>query len=166
MPTMSEIIQRYSNAKTAISQAITAKGGTVNPGDGFEDFSSLIGNITTGTTIDLYTATYYSSVMNYFITIVKESDNLNYLYIFGYGPSANASGSIYCTNINLSDYFNSDIGYYKCGIFTGLTQGGTSTNPIPLNLTIYRDTNRISYASASGYGSMSGYMIGRIPCST
>lgn len=35
-------------AKTDIANAITAKGGTVNPGDGFSDFAADIGTITGG----------------------------------------------------------------------------------------------------------------------
>lgn len=51
MPTTAEYLQRLVNAKTSIANAITAKGGTVNSGDGYEEFSADIGSIPTGSTI-------------------------------------------------------------------------------------------------------------------
>lgn len=41
-------IQRLQAAKTAIATAITGKGGTVNPGDGYEDFADDIATIPAG----------------------------------------------------------------------------------------------------------------------
>lgn len=46
--TIAENLQRLLNAKTAISNAITAKGGTVGAGDGLEDFATDIGTIPSG----------------------------------------------------------------------------------------------------------------------
>jgi hypothetical protein len=46
--TIAENLQRLVNARTAISDAITAKGGTVNAGDGFEDFPADIATIPSG----------------------------------------------------------------------------------------------------------------------
>ena len=43
--TIAQNLQRLQDAKTAISNAITIKGGTVNVGDGFEEFSTAIGTI-------------------------------------------------------------------------------------------------------------------------
>lgn len=45
-------IQRLETAKDNIADAITAKGGTVNEGDGFEEFSSDIGTISSGITVN------------------------------------------------------------------------------------------------------------------
>lgn len=45
MPTTAEITQRYVQAHDDIANAITNKGGTVNTGDGFEDFAADIGSI-------------------------------------------------------------------------------------------------------------------------
>ena len=45
-------IQRLQTAKDNIAEAITAKGGTVNEGDGFEEFSSDIGTISSGITVN------------------------------------------------------------------------------------------------------------------
>lgn len=45
-------IQRLQAAKDNIAEAITAKGGTVNEGDGFEEFSSDIGTISSGISVD------------------------------------------------------------------------------------------------------------------
>jgi hypothetical protein len=39
-------ISRLQTAKSDIASAITAKGGTVNSGDGFSDFAAAIGTIT------------------------------------------------------------------------------------------------------------------------
>jgi len=41
-------ITRLQTAKSDIASAITAKGGTVNSGDGFSDFAADIGTIPTG----------------------------------------------------------------------------------------------------------------------
>lgn len=48
MHTISENLQRLVNAKASIANAITAKGGTVNEGDGFEDFATDIDSIPEG----------------------------------------------------------------------------------------------------------------------
>ena len=42
MPTLSENLARLQNAKTAIANAITAKGGTVSANDGLEEFPQAI----------------------------------------------------------------------------------------------------------------------------
>ena len=44
--TIAENLTRLQNAKTAIGNAITAKGGTVAAGDGLEEFAADIGTIT------------------------------------------------------------------------------------------------------------------------
>jgi hypothetical protein len=46
--TIAQNLQRLVNAKSAISEAITAKGGTVSTGDGFEDFPAGIASIPSG----------------------------------------------------------------------------------------------------------------------
>lgn len=48
MPTLEENINRVKVAKTAIGNAITAKGGTVGANDGLEDFASDIATIPSG----------------------------------------------------------------------------------------------------------------------
>lgn len=54
--TIAQNLQRLQDAKTAISNAITAKGGTVNIDDGFEEFATDINTIpitTTGHTVKI-----------------------------------------------------------------------------------------------------------------
>ena len=46
--TIAENLQRLIDAKTAIGNAITAKGGTVGAGDGLEEFASDIATIPSG----------------------------------------------------------------------------------------------------------------------
>ena len=46
--TLEENVNRVKAAKTAIANAITAKGGTVSSGDGLEDFASDIASIPSG----------------------------------------------------------------------------------------------------------------------
>ena len=48
MPTTAEYLARLVQAKTDIGNAITAKGGTVNAGDGLEEFPADIATISTG----------------------------------------------------------------------------------------------------------------------
>ena len=45
MPTITENLTRLQNARTAIAEAIVNKGGTVNEGDGFEEFPADINTI-------------------------------------------------------------------------------------------------------------------------
>lgn len=49
--TIAENLQRLVAAKSAIANAITAKGGTVTVGDGLEDFATDIGTISSGSGI-------------------------------------------------------------------------------------------------------------------
>lgn len=48
MPTLEENVNRVKAAKTAIGNAITAKGGTVGVNDGLEDFAADIASIPSG----------------------------------------------------------------------------------------------------------------------
>lgn len=48
--TIAENLQRLIDTKTAIASAITAKGGTVAQGDGFEEFPADIASIVSSTT--------------------------------------------------------------------------------------------------------------------
>ena len=48
MPTTAEYLARLVQAKTDIATAITNKGGTVNSGDGLEEFPADIATIPTG----------------------------------------------------------------------------------------------------------------------
>ena len=50
-------LQRLVDAKSDIAEAITAKGGTVNSGDGFEEFPDDIASIPSGSGSKHYTAT-------------------------------------------------------------------------------------------------------------
>jgi hypothetical protein len=45
MGTITQNLEKLVAAKSAIAAAITAKGGTVNAGDGFEEFAADIGTI-------------------------------------------------------------------------------------------------------------------------
>jgi len=49
--TIAENLQRLKDSRTAIGNAIIAKGGTVNEGDGFEEFPADIATIPSGTTL-------------------------------------------------------------------------------------------------------------------
>lgn len=49
--TIADNLQRLVDAKADIASAITAKGGTVNTGDGFEEFTADIATIPSGTEI-------------------------------------------------------------------------------------------------------------------
>ena len=54
MPTIAQNLTRLQNARTAIAKAITAKGGTVNSGDGYEEFVKDILTIPTAGSWQLY----------------------------------------------------------------------------------------------------------------
>ena len=55
-------ITRLQNAKADIADAITAQGGTVNEGDGFEEFANDIGTIQTGGDLESFIAGTSTSV--------------------------------------------------------------------------------------------------------
>ena len=50
--TIADNLQRLKAVRTAIGNAIVAKGGTVNSGDGFEDFPNDINTIPSSPTQD------------------------------------------------------------------------------------------------------------------
>ena len=51
--TISENLQRLQTARTAIGNAITAKGGTVNSGDGLEEYATDIATIPSGGSVSV-----------------------------------------------------------------------------------------------------------------
>lgn len=57
--TIADNLQRLTAARTAIGNAIVTKGGTVNSGDGFEDFPDDINTIPTSSTQDPKTVFFY-----------------------------------------------------------------------------------------------------------
>lgn len=56
--TIAENLERLNDAKTAIAEAITTAGGTVNSGDGLEDFATDIGTIPSGNATFGYSPAY------------------------------------------------------------------------------------------------------------
>lgn len=78
MATIEENLTKLVNAKTAIANAITAKGGTVSQGDGFEDFATDIESI--GNVCDkLITDNQSVTTSDIYIC-----DSGMYIYLFGY----------------------------------------------------------------------------------
>ena len=69
MPTLEENVNRVKAAKTAISNAITAKGGTVGANDGLEEFAADIATIPSGG------VEFKSTPSNF--TLITNIDNLN-----------------------------------------------------------------------------------------
>lgn len=77
--------------KTAIANAITAKGGTVNSGDGFDDFATDIGTIPTGSTPTISSLT---------VTPSTTTQTFNSSSVDGYKPvTVNAVTSSIDSNI-------------------------------------------------------------------
>lgn len=89
MPTIAENLQRLVDAKTAIGNAITAKGGTVGQGDGLEEFVSAIAGIPTSTVeIIKLTPNFRSSICDVYMMNLTDSETV----IFGeFASSANES---------------------------------------------------------------------------
>lgn len=73
MGTLKQAVDRVVAAKTAIGNAITAKGGTVNAGDGLEDFAADIGTISTAT--PRYEGS--GTVTNYSVSVPHGSCNIS-----------------------------------------------------------------------------------------
>ena len=70
MSTISQNLQRLQTAKTDIATAITNMGGTVNSGDGFEDFASDIENIPTSQESGFsVTVNVTSSILNLYLSV-------------------------------------------------------------------------------------------------
>jgi hypothetical protein len=150
MQTISQNLTRLQTAKTSIADAITAKGGTVSSGDGFEDFANDIDSIPTGvsgfTIIDNAVLQPYNTYGSYFTfdgSIFRYEQNTNKIFaIIGrfinssnntyqckfdnYGSSPKNSGfSVYwsdlgITNNDFSNYYGSHMLYSTYG-FSGLS---------------------------------------------
>lgn len=71
MATIAENLTKLQTARTNIANAITAKGGTVAQGDGFEDFPSDIASIT-----NTYTASDEGKVVSNGALVAQGSDTV------------------------------------------------------------------------------------------
>ena len=101
MSTISQNLNRLQNAKTAIADAIIAKGGTVSSGDGFEDFANDIDSIPTGYSGKPYLE--FAGTQSFTIkpssskgwngTIEYSTDTENWTEWTGSNPSAIQSGN-------------------------------------------------------------------------
>lgn len=89
--TLEENVNRVKAAKTAIANAITAKGGTVGANDGLEDFASDIGTIPSGGGVE------FSNTPNVF-TLATNIQNLDAVLPNGI-TSINTSAFQDCTGL-------------------------------------------------------------------
>lgn len=87
--TIAENLQRLVDAKTAIGNAITAKGGTVGANDGLEEFAAAIAGIPTSEyEIIEGIASNAQAVNDYEVFLMRTN---NYAYFFGVVQPASAS---------------------------------------------------------------------------
>lgn len=119
--TLEENVNRVKAAKTAIGNAITAKGGTVGANDGLEDFASDIATIPSGGSVE------FSNTPNAF-HLMKNIRNLDVVIPEGctsiYGSSYNNENAFSnCTGLNSVKIPSTvtSIGvsaFYNCGLKT------------------------------------------------
>ena len=78
--TIAENLARLQSARSDISDAITAKGGTVTAGDGFEDFADDIATIPSGSSTEIT-----GTISGYYIgsgSIAKRFGDIVIIYIY------------------------------------------------------------------------------------
>jgi hypothetical protein len=144
MPTIAENLQRLVDAKTDIASAITAKGGTVNTGDGFEEFASAIAGIPEGTEIlDLTTSD--SNVTHNNLHATYHGDTL---FIFGSFRSISSNDVEFTFPKSLQD-----IGVItnKTGTLLSAHKSGSAIQGYVLSQTIQPTSTTITIRSSASY---------------
>lgn len=86
--TIAENLQRLVDARADIVSAITAKGGTVDTGDGFEEFSADIATIPSGGDIQFSHRVGYTSSSSSYVTNSVNVYNPSSCYIKGTSTSS------------------------------------------------------------------------------
>ena len=110
--TLAENLQRLVDARTGIASSITTKEGTVNIGDGFEEFPSDILGIPSGAQVFSITGGQVTSGYGFFdgsvlvlAALIVSSTNgirLNFpqaLSNYGFNPSKAITGSYLCGSV-------------------------------------------------------------------
>ena len=183
MSTISQNLTRLQNAKTAIADAIVAKGGTVNTGDGFEDFANDISTIQTGasgfTFVDNSVLQPYNTYGSYFKfdgSIFKYESNTNKIFaIIGrfinnsnntyqcifdnYGSSPKNSGlSVYWNDIGItSDDFSNYYAYHR--FYSTYGTSGVSSSVVKLMIRKYSGFNGLLLLPEPSSSSSNYYYI-------
>lgn len=120
MPTIAENLQRLVDAKSDIADAITAKGGTVNSGDGFEEFPADIATIPSG-----------GNPLKYGANPVRVSKDLTWKscpwtyigsgnYAYGYYMWT-VDGNVYFSNGSTQYVLDKSTSTWRAKTWTGLT---------------------------------------------
>lgn len=147
--TIADNLQRLVDAKTAIASAITAKGGTVTTGDGFEAFPADIATIPTGG------GTVRSGIIIANSNISNLSGNV---YRIGNIVFGSFSGNVSTDNITSKNVsvMVTDLGYDSGRADTSMPFTGCASGPIETSLTPSAyGSNTVSYSTAYGdYGTV------------
>lgn len=118
MATIAENLTKLQTARTNIASAITAKGGTVSQGDGFEDFATDIATIPSGSGGAAYYTRYKATSststwtsLGFGIVGDKGTEGSIFVAIKGIVSSDTFSPNnpLVLSGITLSDYLTSDI---------------------------------------------------------
>lgn len=118
MATIEQNLTKLINAKTSIANAITAKGGTVSQGDGFEDFPSDIATIPSGSGGAAYYTRYKATSSTSTLTslgfgIVGDKGTEGSIFVAIYGLVSTSTFSpnnpLVLTDFTLSDYLTSNV---------------------------------------------------------
>lgn len=118
MATIAENLTKLQTARTNIASAITAKGGTVSQGDGFEDFPSDIATIPSGSGGAAYYTRYKATSSTSTLTKIgfgivgdKGTEGSIFVAIDGLVSTSTFSlnNPLVLTDFTLSDYLTSNI---------------------------------------------------------
>lgn len=170
MATIAENLTKLQAARTNIANAITAKGGTVASGDGFEDFPDDIASIT-----NTYTASDEGKVVSNGVLVAQTSDTVTQngtvdttlISSLLVNVSASGGGAAYYTKFPRTSSAYGKLGFGIVGnkgeqgtIFMvnidGVSPDSTSYNTVQLNdlnLSDYlsQDKTVTMYASGGNY---------------
>ena len=140
--TLEENVNRVKAAKTAIANAITAKGGTVASGDGLEDFASDIATIPSGGSVKLFGNNEQCRPLTTKLTssswVSKSWTGLNdFSYLWTDGDN------IYCSNGNYQYVLDKSTSTWSVKTWRGATGFYASE--------LWTDGDNIYYSTGSGY---------------
>lgn len=167
--TLEENVNRVKTAKTAIANAITAKGGTVGANDGLEDFASDIGTIPSGgggSSVEMKDVNFY----DYDGTIVYSYTAAEFAELTAFPNNPTHDGLTAqgwnCDELATAKSYVSDYGKLDLGQSYTTSDGKTrlyidlleeAKSPV-LRLYLYGDTTvNINWGDGSAISTLSGF---------
>lgn len=151
--TIAQNLTRLSNARDSIASAITAKGGTVASGAGFEDFSTAIANLPTSNDIVGFVASPF--VVARTGSQFDTSKDFDIVVAFWLGANhPTIKGALFGTNYSGAFYKYPSIEIFSDHIWCGLSEnGGSWQYSFDFNVSWVEDSYnyvKLSYRKSTG----------------